>query len=236
MEHHVLEAKRREEKGRSAARQARRDGKVPAIVYGRGEETYMVEVDAKQLERMLHHGLGEHGMLDLKIQHGRSKKRQTVLIREVQHHPVTGEVLHVDFYHIDLEQKISASVPITLIGHADGVKMGGILEHTLRELEIECVAKKMPERVELDVTNLELGHSYHVRDLVLDGDLHVVTDPNRAVATIVTPRLREEAALAAEEAVPEEEAAEPEVVGKEKEEEEEEEKKDKEGQRKRRAP
>ena len=232
MEHHVLEAKPREGKGKCAARKMRRDGKVPGIVYGRGDEPFMVEVDAKQLKRMLHHGLGEHGMLDLKIQHGRSEKRQTVLMREVQYHPVTEEVLHVDFYHIDLEQKISASVPITLIGHADGVKMGGILEHTLRELEIECVAKKMPESVELDVTNLELGHSYHVRDLVLDGDVHVVTDPGRTVASIVTPKLREEVAPA-EEAVPGEEAAEPEVVGKE---EEEEEKKEEEGQRKRREP
>jgi large subunit ribosomal protein L25 len=114
------------------------------------------------------------------------------------------------------------------------VKIGGILEHTLRELEIECVAKKMPQSIELDVTSLELGHSYHVRDLVLDGDVHVVTDPGRTVASVVTPKLREEVAPAAE-ALLEEEAAEPEVVGK-KEEEEEEEKKEEEGQRKRREP
>lgn len=187
----------------------------------------MVEVDAKQLELMLHHGLGEHGMLDLKIQRGRSKKQQTVLIREVQHHPVTEEVLHVDFYHIDLEQKISASVPVTLVGHADGVKKGGILEHLLREVEIECVAKKMPENTELDVTNLELGHSYHVRDLVLDDDIRVVTDPDRTVVSIVPPKFREEVAVEAEAAV-EGEEAEPEVVGKEGAEEEKEEEKKKE--------
>jgi large subunit ribosomal protein L25 len=232
MEQHVLEAEIREQKGRSAVRKARRDGKIPGVVYGRDDEPFTVEVDAKELERMLHHGLGEHGMLDLKVKRGQSKKRQTVLLREVQHHPVTGEILHVDFYHIDMDQKIATSVPIVLVGHAEGVKKGGILEHVLRDVELECVAKKMPEVVELDITNLELGHSYHVRDLQLDEGVGIHTDPGRAVVTIVPPKLREEVE-AEEEAALKEEAAEPEVVGKE----EEETKEEEEGtQRKRREP
>jgi large subunit ribosomal protein L25 len=234
MEHHVLEAKLREQTGRSAVRQARRDGKIPGIVYGRGDEPFAVEVDAKEFERMLHHGLGEHGMLDLNVIRGRTKKKQTVLLREVQHHGVTGKILHVDFYHIDMDQKIVTSVPVVLVGHAEGVKKGGILEHVLRELELECVAKKMPEAFELDVTNLEMGHSYHVRDLQLDEEITIHTDPGRAVVTIVPPKLHEEVE-AEEEAALEEEGVEPEVVGKEGEEEQT--KEEEEGtQRKRREP
>jgi large subunit ribosomal protein L25 len=234
MEHHVLEAKIREQKGRSAVRKVRRDGKIPGIVYGRGDESFTVEVDAKELERMLHHGLGEHGMLDLKVKRGQSKEKQTVLLREVQHHPVTGEILHVDFYHIDMDQKIVTSVPVVLVGHSEGVKKGGILEHLLREVELECVAKKMPENLELDVTSLEMGHSYHVRDFQLGEEISIHTDPNRAVVTIVPPKLHEEVE-AEEEAALEEEGAEPEVVGKEGEEEQP--KEEEEGtQRKRREP
>jgi len=219
MEHQVLEATIREETGRAAAREARRNGKIPAILYGRGEEPTAVEVDGRRLERMLHHGLGEHGMLDLDLKEGRHRRRRTVLIREVQHHPVTGKILHADFYHIEMEQKIQASVSVVLVGQAEGVKKGGILEHLLREVEIDCVAKKMPDAVQVDVSELELGHSIHVRDLVLDEDIQVLTDPGRTVVSVVPPRLREEVVPAAE-VVAEEEVAEPEVVGKKAKEEE----------------
>jgi len=219
MEHQVLDAAVREETGRAAARRARRDGKVPAILYGRGETTVTVEVDARKFERMLQHGLAEHGMLELNLKEGRNKRRRTVLIREVQHHPVTGEILHADFYHVEMEQEIEVSVPIVLVGQPEGVKKGGILEHVLREVEIQCVAKRMPENISLDVTGVDLGHSLHVRDLVLDEDIRVLTEPERTVVSVLPPKLREEAAPAAEE-VEEEEGAEPEVVGKEGKEEE----------------
>jgi large subunit ribosomal protein L25 len=220
MEHQVLEAAIRETTGRAAAREARRDGKIPAILYGRGEETVAVEVDGRQLERMLQHGLAEHGMLDLDLKEGRAKGRRTVLIREVQHHPVTGEILHADFYHVEMEQKIQASVPVVLVGQAEGVRKGGILEQLLREIEIECVAKKMPGNVQLNVSELELGNSIHVRDLVLGADIQVLTDLGRTVVSVVTPRLREEEVAPAAEVVAEEEVAEPEVVGKKAKEEE----------------
>lgn len=219
MEHQLLEAAVREETGRVAARKARRDGKIPAVLYGRGEEPITVEVDAREFEQMLHHGLAEHGMLDLDLKEGKKKRRQTVLIREVQHDPVTGDILHADFYHVEMEQEIEVSIPIVLLGQAEGVKKGGIQEHLLREVEIQCLAKKMPENVQLDVTDVDLGHSLHVRDLVLDEDIRVLTDPDRTVVSVLPPKLREEVEEAAEE-VPEEEGAEPEVVGKEGEEEE----------------
>ena len=181
-----------------------------------------VEVDAREFERMLQHGLAEHGMLDLNLREGRNKRRQTVLIREVQHDPVTGEILHADFYHVEMEQEIEVSVPIVLVGQAEGVKKGGILEHVLREVEIQCLAKRMPDRISLNVTGVELGHSLHVRDLVLDDDIRVLTDPERTVVSVMPPRLREEVAPAAEE-VEGAVAAEPEVIGKEGKEKEEEE-------------
>ena len=220
MEHQLLEAGVRTDTGRAAARKARRDGKIPAVLYGRGEESMTVEVDAKEFERMLHHGLAEHGMLDLNLKEGRKKRRQTVLIREVQHDPVTGDILHADFYHVEMEQEIEVSVPIVLLGQAEGVKKGGIQEQLLREVEIQCLAKKMPENVQLDVTAVDLGHSLHVRDLVMDEDIRVLTDPNRTVVSVLPPKLREEVEVAAEE-LEAEEGAEPEVVGKEGKEEEE---------------
>ena len=227
MEHQLLEAVTRKETGRSAARMARRNGKIPAVLYGRGETPVTVEVDAREFEQMLQHGLAEHGMLDLNLEEGGKKRRQTVLIREVQHDPVKGDILHADFYHVEMEQEIEVSVPIMLIGQAEGVKKGGIQEHLLREVEIQCLAKKMPENITLNVTDLDLGHSLHVRDLVLDEEIRILTDPDRTVVSVLPPRLREEEAPAAEEIV-EGEAAEPEVVGKEgKEEEEAEETKEK---------
>jgi large subunit ribosomal protein L25 len=237
MEHPVLEAIVRQDIGRSAARESRRSGRIPAVLYGRGEATVAVEVDARQLERMLHRGLAQHGMLDLELKEAKSKERRTVLIREVQHHPVTGEILHADFYHVEMGQRIETSIPVVLVGQAEGVKKGGILEHLLRELEIECVAEKMPENVTLDVTQLELGHSLHVRDLAMDEDVSVLTEPDRTVVAVVPPRLREEVAPAAE-VVAEEEVAEPEVVGKKPKEEEEEaeESEEKRAHRERREP
>jgi large subunit ribosomal protein L25 len=212
MEHLVLEATVRKGMGKGAARQARRNGNVPGILYGRGEATLAIEVDAKQFERMLHHGLAKHGMLDLDLK-GDGTERRTVLIREIQHHPVTGDVLHADFYHIEMEQKIVVSIPVVLVGQAAGVKKGGILEHVSREIEIECVAKKMPENVKVDVTSLDIGGSLHVRDVVLGEDIRVLTDPDRTVASVLLPKMKEEVAPAAE-AVAAEEIAEPEVVGK----------------------
>ena len=219
MEHPILEATVRHDIGRAAARASRRNGRIPAILYGRAEAPLAVEVDARKMERMMHHGLAEHGMLELDLKEGARRQRRTVLVREVQHHPVTGEILHADFYHVEIGQKIQTTVPVVLVGQSVGVKKGGIVEQVLRELEVECVAEKIPEKVSLDVTQLDLGHSFHVRDLAIDADVHLLTDPDRTVVSVVTPKLREEAAPAAE-VVTEEGAAEPEVVGKKAKEEE----------------
>lgn len=157
-------------------------------------------------------------MLDLEVRRGHKKEQKTVLMREIQHHPVSGRILHVDFYHVEMDQQIHSSIPVVLVGQSEGARKGGTVEHVLREIDISCVARKMPETVVLDIAALDLGQSYHVRDLALDEGIEVLTDPNRTVVSVLPPKLVVEEAPEAE--VIGEEEAEPELVGKEEEAEE----------------
>jgi large subunit ribosomal protein L25 len=117
---------------------------------------------------------------------------RTVLVKELQRDPVRGRPLHTDFYLVELDQKVEVSVPIRLVGKAPGVELGGILDHPLREIELECLPRAIPESVDVDVSALGIGDSIHVRDLVLPEGVSVQTDANLAVASVITPAVVEE--------------------------------------------
>jgi large subunit ribosomal protein L25 len=174
-------------------------------------------VDRKQLETVLHTG-GRNVIADLAIDDGTNGDIKTI-IKEIQHHPVYGDILHVDFQHISLSQKVVVEVPVIAVGVARGVKDGGgILEHHLHLLEVECLPTEIPERIEVDVTELNIADSVHVRDL-LSIEPRIVTEPDRSVFTVVPPVV----AKVTEEIVEEEVAAEPELIRRERKIEEEEE-------------
>lgn len=217
----VLEIKVREEKGSRPSRRLRRSGVIPAIVYGGKEEPVSLSLSEKEFNKVIHSGAGSNVILTLKFADDK-KEAKTVIIKEIQRDPVTHKIDHVDLKAISLKDKIKVSVPVLVTGEAPGIKEGGILEYVLREVEIECLPTQIPEHLSVDVSNLKINESVHVKDIVLpDEKIKVITPADRMVISIVPPTILEEptpAAVAVEgaEAVP----AEPEVIKKGKKEEE----------------
>lgn len=209
----TINAERRRGTGKGAARQLRRDGKVPAVIYGHGRDPEALALSAAELDRALVGIAAESVVIDLAVD-GTPVK---TLIREIQRHPTRKTILHVDFYEVHAGEKITVGVPIRLVGSPEGVRnSGGVLEVFLREVEIEVLPKDIPEQVELDVTDLGVGHSLRVSDLNLPG-VRILDEREATVCTVVPPRVEEEPVV---EAV-EEELVEPELIRKPKEEEEE---------------
>jgi len=214
-----IAAKPREEKGSGPAGRLRRDGFIPCVVYGDGKEGTPVQVNAHDFEKILRGHSGEHMMVDLALEGGSDLK---VLIKEIQHHPVSRKILHVDFNEVSLTKRLHVQLPIRLMGEATGVtQQGGVLEHLLREVEVACLPTDMIEAIEVDVTNMGVGDSLSVKDINLDAEKYVVlTDPEVAIAAVSAPRVEEEP-VAVEEAVLDAGAG-PEVITEKKEEGEEE--------------
>jgi large subunit ribosomal protein L25 len=215
MEQARLEVQIREDKGKGAARALRRDGFIPAIVYGHRMEPTAIKLPERRLSRLLGLG-GENVIINLEI--GESEA-ETVMLKELQIDPVTRRIIHADFMRVSLEEQVRTHIPITLIGTASGVSEGGVQEFLLRELDIECQARKMPESIEIDVSSLNIGDQIRVRDVELDEGMTIFNDLSTIIVTIATPtviRVEEEEEIAVEEA----EEMEPEVIGEKREEEE----------------
>lgn len=209
----TITARSREGRGKGAARQSRREGRIPGILYGHGEDSVPLSVDSNELHRLVHTISIENTIVDLDLGSGEPYK---VLIRELQRHPFRDEFVHIDFFHVAMDEQIQVEVPIVLLGTPTGVKnKGGVLDHQLRELEVFCLPANIPEKVEMDVSHLDIGDSIHVSDIQLP-DVEILTDLDRSVVAVLAPTVIE-----AEE-VAEEAPAEPEVIGRGKETEEEE--------------
>ena len=185
----ALVAEVRDATGKGVARKLRAAGRIPAVVYGRGTESRAISIDPKALVQLLQKGgAGMNTLIELSVD-GTAK---TVLVKELQRDPVRGRPLHTDFYLVELDQKVEVSVPIRLTGRAPGVELGGILDHPLREIELECLPRAIPESIDVDVSALEVGDSIHVRDLELPEGVSVQSDVNLAVASVVAPVVVEE--------------------------------------------
>jgi large subunit ribosomal protein L25 len=209
-----LECARRDGIGKGVARKLRAEGRVPAVFYGRGEDSISLIVGLKELELVIHKSSGSNVIVDVKVA-GDAAKDRKALIREIQRDPVAGSILHLDFQHISLTERITVEVPVVLVGVPIGVKdSGGILEHLLRDVEVECLPTDIPSKLEVDVSGLNIGDTLHVSDLKADR-VEIKTESDRAIATVVPPTILEEAKPAEEAA-----AVEPELITKEKEEEE----------------
>ncbi len=210
-----LSANPRQATGKGGARQARFRGKVPAVIYGHGRDTQALEVEAKALEKALTGVEPESTIIELAV----DGKKVKTLIREIQRHPLRPDIIHVDFYEIHAEEKVTLKVPVHLVGNPDGVRnAGGVLDQVTREVEIEVLPENIPDRVELDVTALQIGDSLHVRDLAIP-NARILTDAELTIATVVPPRAEEVTTPTPEAAA---EVAEPELIRKVREGEEEE--------------
>lgn len=208
-----LEVEAREGVGKGVARKLRASGKIPAVLYGGGGPGIPLALDATRLQKVLHESeLGLNTLLDLKVRDHAELDGKTVMVRELQRHPVHGAFIHADLYEVDLSQKIDVEVPIHVSGKAVGVELGGILDQALREVEIKCLPRAIPDEIVVDVSALELGDSLHVSDLPLPEGVELVSDPELSVVSVVAPQKEEEeapaeAAAEGEEAAPAEGAA-----------------------------
>ncbi len=192
-----LKAEIRQAGDKGHARRLRMENKIPAIVYGAGEESIPVALNEPAFVQMLRHISSGNQIFELAVA-GRSGPSYQVLIKDVQRNPVDGRILHVDLQHISMTHKVRVHVPVHLEGVPAGVKEGGVLEHFLRELDLECLPGDIPEHVVVDVTDLVRGQALHVRDLKLPASVHVHDSSDRVVVTVAGKQKEEvEAAPAA---------------------------------------
>ncbi len=215
----TLEATARETFGKNEARRTRRDGKVPAVLYGEGKKATPIAVEPKALLKILHSESGANTLIALKLA-GAGATR--VLVKEYQLDPVTHHLLHADFYKIAMDKVLRLTIPVIVKGEPKGVKQqGGILEFIRREIEIECLPADIPENVEIDVSDLMLHQGVRVRDIATTAKWKAVSDADMMLVHVIMPKAEEVAAPAevAAAAAPVA-AAEPEVIRKGKKEEE----------------
>ena len=194
-----LTARKRTLVGRNAIKKIKGKGLVPGVIYGSQAEPIALQVDGRELTSVLAHASSEHVLVELEIVEGSESTNRLALIQEVQHHPLKRELLHVDFHAVSATEKIISEVPIEAVGEALGVRtFGGLLEYSLRSLEVECFPQDLPDIVRIDVTNLSIGESLHVRDIRLPTGVEAITDEDLTVVSVVASRVGEEVTETAE--------------------------------------
>ena len=180
-----LAAEPRTGTGKSAVRKLRVTGRVPAVLYGYGEKTRELSVNAHELSRLFAHISVENTIITLDIE-GESAPVKT-LVREVQNHPFRSEVVHLDFYQIHAGESISLDVPVRLVGQSKGVRNGGVMDQILYDLHIRCSADSIPEAIEADISNVDVNESVHVRDVVVPDGVTILNDGDLTICTCVPP-------------------------------------------------
>ena len=209
MEQMNIVANIRKETGKGPNRRLRRSGRVPAVVYGKKTGSLSVDVDPKDIFRILHSQTGENTIFALTVE---GRETANCLMKEYQLEPLTHNLLHADFYEVAMDEMLEVDVPLIARGEAYGVKTeGGLLDIVHRELRVECLPADIPEHIEVDVTNMKIGDLVRVRDLNVSDKIKILEDPETVVIAVEHPRAEEEpvAAVAATET-----EAEPEVIKK----------------------
>jgi len=173
-------------------------GRVPAVIYGRQAKPQNLELSAKEFGDLLHHSASENVLVDLSVENDPRSKR-LALVQEVQHHPLSAKVLHVDLHEVAENEKVIVYVPVETTGEAAGVKTGGgTLEHVMHKLKVRCLPKDLPEQITIDVTALEIGKSVHIGEVVAPPGVEIMGEKSRAVVAVAAPRAEEEVAAVAE--------------------------------------
>lgn len=187
MEQVELTAQLRSSVGKEIAKKLRRDGLVPCVLYGpASKEATPLAIKMLELNKALATEAKSNVLVNLKIE-GDKKKTRTVMFRGFQKDPLKRDIIHIDLYELLMDHKIVVDVPIHFIGKSQGVALGGILQHEARTLKIECLPNQIPDKIDVDVTNLMIGHSIHVKDITLPQGLRVLGDINQTVALVAAP-------------------------------------------------
>jgi large subunit ribosomal protein L25 len=209
MELQTLKAATRAERGTGPAGRERKAGNVPSVLYGGGADAVSLKLDAREFGRLVQSG-GEHAIVQLNVE-DRPDLSSPAMLKAVHHHPVRGEIMHADFQRIRLDERITTLVAIEITGHCKGIVDGGVIDFQLRELEVECLALEVPEKFEVDITDLGIGDSIHVGDIQAPPNVTIVSEPVRSIVAVHAPRVvksaEEEAAEAEAAATAETEAA-----------------------------
>jgi large subunit ribosomal protein L25 len=211
MEKVVLEAKKRTKIDKASRSALRKEGKVPAIFYSKHHEPMPLAISEREIHPLVF--TSKTSLISLNVE---GQDEQDCIIKDVQFDPVTEKIVHIDLLGLKKGEKIQIEVPVQLIGNPIGIKEGGILQHNMHKVEIECLPTDIPEHLEIDVTNLKLGSSIHVSDLKFD-NIVILNAPDAMVASVTHPKVEKETAPAEGE-----EVKEPEVIAKGKTQEEEE--------------
>lgn len=221
----TLKVHARTDTGKGVARKLRANGRLPAVIYGHSEDPMPIELEQHNLSATMRQAEGEKLLINLNVDGKDSKKK--ALIKDIQRDPVSGKILHIDFQHISMDEKIKIEVPVRLEGTADGVKnFGGIMSWNIRRIMVQCLPADIPDKITLDVTEMKIHDSIHVKDIVVE-NYEILDDPEETIVSVIPPTIikepvaaegeeGEEGAEAPEAAPEQEEAAEPEVISEKK--------------------
>jgi large subunit ribosomal protein L25 len=202
-----LKSEKRQSIGKGESRSLRRGGRIPAVLYGPDAQTVSLSINEHEFATLLKNAKSSQQLIKIDTDDG---EQHSAMIKELQTKPVTGEFLHVDFYKVDMNRKVRAHVPVIVKGKSIGVEMGGLLQIIRRKLEILCLPLEIPEAIEIDVTDLDVGDSIHVEEILLQDGIEIPADVNFTVITVLAPK--KEAIEEEEEGIeaegPEEEASE----------------------------
>ncbi len=208
MEEIILEAQVRSEIGKSKVKVLKTGGFIPAVVYSQGKEATPIKLSRHDLLTLIHHHRLENAIISLKIKDDQKKATRSCMIKEMQHDPVKGEIVHIDLNEISLTKAIKVNIPVVTTGESAGVKQdGGAIEYILWEIEIECLPTAIPKNIEVDISALKIGDTVHVKDIKFPADIKVLSDQASVVLTIASP-MKEEVVVPVEG----EEKLEPEVI------------------------
>lgn len=185
MEQVKLKASLREGKGKQAVKKMRTQGLIPGTVYHRGEDPVSITVIDKEISKIVHTAGGENVLINLTIEKEKKAKSRAVIIKEIQHHPVKRNILHIDFNEISMNELITVEVEVVGQGDSIGVKQeGGVLDHPLRMVKIQCLPADIPKHIDVDISGLKLNQSIHVKDLVVSDKIKVLTEPELTLFSV----------------------------------------------------
>lgn len=187
-----IKTKIRTTTGNGPARRLRMSGQIPAVLYGPKTDSVLLSVNKGDLELLFKKGGIGQVVLNLVIQKNGETTTRPAMIKELQTHPVSRNFIHIDFYEIKMDQKITAKIPVVTTGTAKGVELGGIVQIIRRELEVECLPLEVPESIEIDISDLDIGDSIHVGKIHLEGGIEFLEEDDYTVVTVVSPKMEEE--------------------------------------------
>lgn len=188
----TLNVIKRKRMGKSGAREIRKEGNIPAVLYGKGTETLSLVINPSELKEALSTDAGENTLLEMRIKDEEAETQKLSLLREVQYDYLTDKPIHLDFQALDMNEKITVAVPVHIEGNSKGVKEGGILDEILREISVECLPTNIPNSYSVDVTDLDIGDSIHIETLELEEGVTILHENEDTIVTIVAPKVEAE--------------------------------------------